>query len=222
MILALDLYLRRGNIDDRDPEVVEMSRLLNALWAGEREADGETFRNPNGVALKLANFAALDPGHEGAGMTRGGKGDRDVWDAFSKQPARLAELAAAIREGVGEVEPGDLGAEDAGAEEGGLLVGIHSRRERDAGLARKKKAAVDKATGALACEVCGFDFAATYGALGEGFAECHHVRPLHTLPTKRRTSLADLAIVCANCHRMLHRVKPFGTLESLRTVLAAR
>jgi hypothetical protein len=50
---------------------------------------------------------------------------------------------------------------------------------------------------------CGFDFAEFYGAIGERFAECHHVRPLHE--GQRRTYLRDLAILCANCHRMPHR-----------------
>ena len=43
-----------------DPEIVELSARINALpiW---READrAETFRNPAGVALKLANFRAIE------------------------------------------------------------------------------------------------------------------------------------------------------------------
>ena len=31
LILALDLYLRRGIVDDKDQEVVELSELLNRL-----------------------------------------------------------------------------------------------------------------------------------------------------------------------------------------------
>ena len=61
------------------------------------------------------------------------------------------------------------------------------------------------AEGALRCEGCGFDFAATYGELGHGFAECHHVVPLADLRAGSRTRLSDLVILCANCHRMIHR-----------------
>jgi predicted HNH restriction endonuclease len=66
-----------------------------------------------------------------------------------------------------------------------------------------------RATGSLVCEVsgCGFDFFRTYGELGREFAECHHRVPLSLLAGVRETRLEDLAIVCANCHRMLHRGK---------------
>jgi 5-methylcytosine-specific restriction protein A len=75
------------------------------------------------------------------------------------------------------------------------------------------------AEGALRCEGCGFDFAATYGELGHGFAECHHVVPLADLRAGSRTRLSDLVILCANCHRMIHRQGGL-TIEELRTRLA--
>ncbi|WP_394342507.1 HNH endonuclease [Taibaiella helva] len=59
-----------------------------------------------------------------------------------------------------------------------------------------------KATGRLACEVCGFDFFQTYGPLGADFIECHHTKPLATYKAGEKTKLADLAVVCSNCHRM--------------------
>jgi 5-methylcytosine-specific restriction protein A len=60
-----------------------------------------------------------------------------------------------------------------------------------------------EATGRLECEVCGFDFFETYGERGNGFAECHHKLALSH--GTRSTYLRDLAVVCANCHRMFHR-----------------
>lgn len=62
--------------------------------------------------------------------------------------------------------------------------------------------------GFLACEVCKFDFAATYGELSERFIQAHHIAPLAQAGAAR-TKLADLALVCSNCHRMLHRAKPW-------------
>jgi 5-methylcytosine-specific restriction protein A len=67
--------------------------------------------------------------------------------------------------------------------------------------------------------VCDFDFARVYGELGVGFAECHHLVPLAELPGVRRTRLTDLAIVCANCHRMLHRTRPTIAILELRTLM---
>jgi 5-methylcytosine-specific restriction protein A len=74
----------------------------------------------------------------------------------------------------------------------------------------------------LLCEVCGFDFAAVYGKLGEGFAECHHRLPLAEYDAEAPTLLEDLAIVCANCHRMLHRSRPMMKVEDLRSLILQR
>jgi len=57
--------------------------------------------------------------------------------------------------------------------------------------------------------------------LGEGFAECHHTLPMGQAAGERRTRLADLAVVCANCYRMLHR-QPWHTVPQLRELLRSR
>jgi len=74
------------------------------------------------------------------------------------------------------------------------------------------------ATDRLTCEVCDFNFAKDYGPLGEGFAECHHRVPMSELREEYRLRLKDLAIVCANCHRMLHR-RPWRTIPQLREIV---
>jgi predicted HNH restriction endonuclease len=103
-------------------------------------------------------------------------------------------------------------------EEGRTLLRLHRTRERKPRLVRLKKQNVVKTTGLLACEICSFDFGAIYGPLGEGFAECHHRLPLAVSPGVATTRLADLAVVCANCHRMLHR-RPYYTVEQLREIV---
>jgi 5-methylcytosine-specific restriction protein A len=96
---------------------------------------------------------------------------------------------------------------------------MHKYRERQPKLARKKKSKVLEETGKLECEVCGFDFQSVYGDLGHGFAECRHIKPLAELEPGQRTRLDDLAIVCANCHRMLHWGKRWVSIKALRTRL---
>ena len=56
------------------------------------------------------------------------------------------------------------------------------------------------------CKVCGLHFDEDYGELGTEFAEAHHIVPLSKLSGMVKTSLEDLVTVCANCHRMLHRM----------------
>ncbi|MCG7865449.1 MAG: hypothetical protein JAY74_03645 [Candidatus Thiodiazotropha taylori] len=102
------------------------------------------------------------------------------------------------------------------ASEGRILTRVHKMRERNQGLVSKKKSRVLERTGKLECEVCGFDFSERYGELGYGFAECHNTKLVSTLKPDVRTKIKDLAIVCANCHRMLHRVKPWISIEELR------
>jgi 5-methylcytosine-specific restriction protein A len=213
LILALDVYLRqRGRIPSpRDAEIVDLSDLLNRLPIHTVRPDLEKFRNPNGVVLKITNFAALDPQYPGAGMSRGGRLDSVVWDQYAVRPLELRQVADAIRAAGGSVllpaapEPGE---EEIEASEGRLLVRLHQSRERNKRLVARKKATELARQGSLPCEICGFDFAATYGPLGEQFIEAHHILPLAKAGTTT-TRLADLALVCSNCHRMLHRAKPW-------------
>lgn len=108
-----------------------------------------------------------------------------------------------------------------------LLCGIegearhasHLRRERDRGLMEAKKEAVLKAGGNLACEACGFDFAAAYGELGRGFCEVHHLVPLSSAIGPVVTTADELAILCSNCHRMMHRADPMPTVTELADLI---
>jgi len=145
-------------------------------------------------------------------MRGGSRLDAQVWDRFAARPDELARIAAAIRESAVSLllPAAELDDDDFEAEEGRLLTRLHRHRERNASLVRRKKEAVSRAHGRLVCELCGFDFADTYGDLGAGFIEAHHILPL-AAAEPATTKLADLALVCSNCHRMLHRAKPWLT-----------
>jgi predicted HNH restriction endonuclease len=65
--------------------------------------------------------------------------------------------------------------------------------------------------------VCDFDFAEVYGPLGHGVAECPHRIPIKEARGEYRLRLRDLAIVCANCHLMLHKTEL--TVEGLRCIV---
>ncbi|WP_295643597.1 HNH endonuclease [uncultured Corynebacterium sp.] len=80
----------------------------------------------------------------------------------------------------------------------------HYRRERSTKLRNQKVAAVLKNGEEIVCEACGFDFKGTSGSRGEGFIDVHHRIPLRKLSAGSKTQLKDLALVCANCHRMIH------------------
>ncbi|WP_232666265.1 HNH endonuclease [Pseudonocardia sp. TRM90224] len=133
--------------------------------------------------------------------------------------------AAAIRAEV-LTRPATLTAPDpdldgASAHEGGLLERRHFARERDRKLRDLKIASVRNTGQPIRCEVCTFDFARTYGDRGRDYVECHHRLPLHASGPVT-TKLADLALLCSNCHRMIHRRKPWLTIEQLTELVGRR
>jgi hypothetical protein len=74
------------------------------------------------------------------------------------------------------------------------------------------------------CQTCGFDFAARYGELGNGYIEAHHLDPLSERPElewtdELQTGVDDVTVLCANCHRMIHRRRPALSLAELRVRL---
>lgn len=107
----------------------------------------------------------------------------------------------------------------ASVSEGGLRLVSHLRRERKRAVVEAKKAAVLGATGRLSCEACGFDFSATYGPVGDGFCEVHHLSLLSASDESVTTSLADLAVLCSNCHRIIHRSDPMLSVAELALVV---
>lgn len=89
--------------------------------------------------------------------------------------------------------------------EGAEQYRLHKSRERDPKIIHLAKTKRYKETGKLECEVCETNFHLTYGELGHGFIEAHHKIPVSQLDGKKKTKIDDLALVCSNCHRMLHR-----------------
>jgi 5-methylcytosine-specific restriction protein A len=186
------------------------------------------FRNRNGVNMKLANFRALDPLHTSQGkrgLSRGGNGVAELWEEFSSRGDELKLIVSAIRTAAND-QSTIAAAEDAEgiteAEEGRLLTRMHRVRERNRELVRRKRDTVLRDTGRLACEACDFDFYDRYGEHGRGFVEVHHLLPLYSLAPGSRTRMQDLAVVCANCHRMIHAKAKWLTLLQLKELLAER
>lgn len=94
------------------------------------------------------------------------------------------------------------------AMEGGLQLKSHYCRERSRKLISLKKEQYKRSHGVLRCEICGLSFVEIYPeSLGEDFIEVHHKTPLSQIEKTIKTTLDDLILVCANCHRMIHRTK---------------
>lgn len=231
IILALDLYsrLEPGQISSTNSEIQELSQLLNQLPIHDVRPDEAKFRNANGVSLKLSNFLAIDPSYHGVGMQSFSKLDEKVFKEFESDTTRLHKIASRLREVSKDLELANqlyLISEDKEDDlievnEGAVIYKLHKFRERDSSIIKKKREAEFQKLGKLPCEACTFDFFQKYGKLGYKYIECHHRTPLSDFSSSTKTGLNDLALVCSNCHRMLHRKVDTLSVEGLRNILTA-
>jgi putative restriction endonuclease len=103
------------------------------------------------------------------------------------------------------------------AVEGRRRLRVHLARERSKKLIKAFKASLPS----FACEACGADMGDVYGPLGEGYIEAHHRVPVASLKDGEKTKLSDLAALCPNCHRMIHR-NDLMSVEDLAAHMRAR
>lgn len=224
LVLACDLVVKNNwhGLRANDPRVVELSDLLQHLPIHPPHVRGSKFRNPNGVARKTADLATHHPDYSG-GRTKGGRLDHTVIRAFIDDPRTLSEEAAAIRTAVRAADTSDalldLDLDIDRADEGRVLLRSHLIRERDPRLRARKIKEARRQLGHVQCEACGFDFERTYGDRGRDYIECHHKNAL-SQTGRTTTTLADLALVCSNCHRIIHRRQPWLSLDQLRCLVA--
>jgi 5-methylcytosine-specific restriction protein A len=217
LVLALDLYSRAKNLSaaEIENECQALSQVLDRMGSQTGAVKTETYRNRNGVRLKLMNFRRLDPELRllgQVGMQRGAKAEEAVWQKYAGDKAALRadaekilvtlQLTAAFADDQDKVEEDPYE-----AEEGGVQMRAHRYYERDRRLIKRKKVEAAK-RGPLSCEACGFNFQLRYGPIGDGFIEVHHTKPVHLMQPGEKTRLADLALLCSNCHRVAHRQRP--------------
>ncbi len=139
------------------------------------------------------------------------KGDKLNPDVVARAAAFFETVARSLPQSEKEKEENEVFPQ----EENRKWIISHLQRERSRYLATERKI-LDKYT----CQVCGMRFKKIYGELGVDFAEAHHVVPLSKLSGKVKTSIEDLRTVCANCHRILHRMDgKRGDIEKLRAIV---
>ncbi|MER1985732.1 MAG: HNH endonuclease [Solibacillus sp.] len=105
--------------------------------------------------------------------------------------------------------------DDVSFPEGRQVLKQHLVRERNPKLIARVKELYKLKHGTLMCEVCHFDFEKEYGEIGADYIEGHHTKPVSEMQPGEETKVEDIAMVCANCHRMLHRRRPWLTLNEL-------
>jgi len=100
------------------------------------------------------------------------------------------------------------------AEEGKQYVSETTFRKRNMSLIDAKKSSSD-----YKCEVCGMNFEEVYGKIGKDYIIAHHKNPIGGRRGSSKTTMDEIALVCSNCHDMLHRKNPPISVEELRNQL---
>ncbi|ALG83967.1 HNH endonuclease [Gordonia phthalatica] len=233
LVLAVELRHEvgwlTGSVDADDPRTVALSELLRAANPGL--ALDQRFRSRNSVRRKVEDLKTQHPDYHGK-PTKSGIATKRIVHAFLEDPVHMLGLAEQFRAEPHlvsieftdsmQVEYVNLDELDGdgpvSAIEGAVAYRLAAFRERDPKLRQAKIDESMRERGTLACETCGFDFYGTYGELGDGYTHVHHVTPLHvTGPTV--TTLDDLVLVCANCHAMVHRRRPWKTPEEIVSIV---
>ncbi|WP_164902820.1 HNH endonuclease [Rhizobium sp. WSM1325] len=106
--------------------------------------------------------------------------------------------------------------------EGGRTQKEHYRLERNPAVVKIAKANFLRKHGRFFCEICSFDFATTYGSIGKTFIEAHHTVPVCEMPPGATTKPGDMILLCSNCHRMVHRIRPWqGSVNKLKALMTS-
>jgi hypothetical protein len=102
--------------------------------------------------------------------------------------------------------------------EGKEYYRLHRMRERKSEVVKQAKKLFVKKHGRLFCEVCSTDFSKIYGDRGNNFIEGHHRRLVSEMKEGDKTKAEDIAMLCSNCHRMIHK-KPIISVEHLAMIV---
>ncbi|WMW21165.1 tetratricopeptide repeat protein [Methanolobus mangrovi] len=87
-------------------------------------------------------------------------------------------------------------------------------RKRNSTLIKNKKSDSD-----YRCEVCGISYEDVYGEIGKNYIIAHHIEPIGNREGSSKTTHDDIALLCSNCHNMVHRTNPPMTVEELRSLI---
>jgi len=126
---------------------------------------------------------------------------------------RLKKIAEAERKAEEKIKENVKKTEKKEWFEGALQRAESSFRKRNRGLIEQKKSESD-----YHCEVCDMSFEEVYGKLGKEYIVAHHKKPIGSRKKASKTTLEDIALVCANCHDMLHAKKTPLKIEELRGI----
>jgi len=148
---------------------------------------------------------------------------KTIFDTKNYRIVRPTEIDKRTFDALYDLAQGYPAEEDYGYDEefpeGREVEKKHKLRERNQAAVRTAKERFKKKNGSLLCQVCGFEFYTKYGEIGCDFIEGHHTLPMSELEGEVKTQVKDIALVCSNCHRMLHRKRPWLRMSELKKLI---
>ena len=103
--------------------------------------------------------------------------------------------------------------------EGKIIERKHKARERNSHVVQIAKDNFKSKHGKLFCEVCNFCFEEKYGAVGKDFIEGHHTIAVSEMQQDHKTRPEDIIMLCSNCHKMVHKKRPWLTIKDIKKLL---
>jgi 5-methylcytosine-specific restriction protein A len=188
-------------LSDNDHRVIALSKKLRAFPGNEERSRKESFRNPAGVSFKMSNLQSVATGR---GLANASATDRVVWTYFGARRSRLKEVANQILNFVGEVSLDTSEVENDEFPEGAVLTKVHRRIERNHRL-RTNLIRDRRKNNLLRCDACLMVNPTSEKRFDDAIFDAHHLVPLSAIGTTR-TKISDMALLCANCHRIIHRL----------------
>jgi hypothetical protein len=98
LTVALDFYYSHKPYipNKKSKEILELSQLIKKLNCHSLKSPAPSFRNENGVYLKLMNFLSLDKTAEGLGMVNASNADKEIWNKYLDKPSQLKAASQQI------------------------------------------------------------------------------------------------------------------------------
>lgn len=213
VILGLDVLYWKDikHLSTSHPAIIELSELLNRLPIIPKQYRNETFRNTAGVSSQLSRFqwSLKNDKHANIGMLF-----FTVYDEYKYRMDELHCIAQAIRRCESVLNGMTFGAdiETEGFPEGAILSHLHRNWEKQYGKKHIEKVPE--------CEICGIRPWHIYvGGEKISFIKPHLLVPPAEYGADTTFKRDAFILVCPNCHRVLHQIRPWVGREQCDNIL---
>ncbi len=164
------------------------------------------------IGVKVRELKESDEKIAGIRAFRGGP-IQTIYNITDSDARRLLKAAGVSDEVLSDLESETRTNEEKSFIEGEKRAAISTVRNAQLRIDAKEKWGVK-------CYCCGFDFEEFYGSFAKGSAIVHHLEPFQANSKKRKATVKDVRVVCANCHYVLHKTNPPMRIEDLKRTIS--